>query len=79
MRVWLLLLIGLTASLHAEAPVYTLAVGPVNAAEHESADCSCTVGYGADALVLNFHPKNMLCARARELIGKSIRLQAVVE
>lgn len=67
------------AWLAAEAPTYTLAVGVVEATDQEQGECYWTIDTGAHATVLIFHPKNMSCARMRELKGKSIRLQAVVE
>lgn len=62
-----------------DGPTFTLAIGPVHAYENEAAECYFDIGYGSHATMVAFHPKNMSCERMRELIGKKIRLQAVVE
>lgn len=75
----LLVLLITGAAVTADAPVYTIAIGPVHANPTEDEECYWNIGYGADATMVVVHPKNMACARLRELKGKTIRLQAVVE
>lgn len=58
---------------------YTLAMGPVHANDLERDEAYFNIGHGKEALMIAPHPESMAAVRMKELVGKSIRLQAVPE
>ena len=58
---------------------YTLAMGIISPHEQESQECTFPIATGQEQVYVIVHPKSTACVRLRELAGKSIRLQAVIE
>lgn len=78
-RLFVLLIVLMTGAARAEAPVFTLAVGKVDATAQESDECYFHVGFSAETAMVSFPPRADACNRMRELKGATIKLQAVVE
>jgi hypothetical protein len=75
----LLVALGGGVALVGDAATFTLAVGVVDASQTEEVECYWQIDTGQHSTIVAMHPKNMSCERMKELKGKRVRLQVVVE